>query len=108
MATVTWSITNLGTEQTPNPNYVVRASWRVTASENGKSVFQDGTSSFSQTQQSNFIPYDQLTPEIVLDWVKAQLGSEIVENCEKTCTTQLGYLLNPAPSPDPTPLPWGA
>lgn len=106
MATVTWSVTNLATEQTPDPNYVVRANWRVAATENGKVFFQDGTSTFAQTQQSSFIPYDQLTPEIVLDWVKAQLGPEVVANCEKTCTTQLSYLLNPAPSPDPTPLPW--
>lgn len=106
MATVTWSITNLATEQTPDPNYVVRASWRVTASEHGQSFFQDGNSSFAQTQQSTFIPYDQLTPEIVLGWVQAQLGPEVVANCEKTCTTQLGYLLNPAPTPNPTPLPW--
>jgi len=108
MATVTWSITNLSTEQTPDPNYVVRASWRVTASENGKSFFQDGSSTFAQTQQSNFIPYDQLTPEIVLGWVKAQLGPEVTANCEKTVVTQLGYLLNPAPEPAPQQLPWAA
>jgi hypothetical protein len=107
MATITWSITNLLTEQTPDPNYVVNASWRVTATESGKSFFQDGGSTFAQTQQSNFIPYDQLTPEIVLGWVQAQLGAEVVANCEKTCTTQLGYLLNPAPEPQPQPVPWG-
>jgi hypothetical protein len=106
MATITWSITNLFTEQVPDPNYVVTATWRVTASDSGKSVFQDGSSSFAQTQQSNFIPYDQLTPEIVLGWVKAQLGAETVANCEKTCTTQLGYLLNFAPEPQPQPVPW--
>ncbi len=106
MATITWSITNLFTEQVPDPNYVVTATWRITVSDSGKSVFQDGSSSFAQTQQSNFIPYDQLTPEIVLGWVKAQLGAETVANCEKTCTTQLGYLLNPAPEPQPQPVPW--
>lgn len=106
MATVTWSITNLATEQTPDPNYVVRASWRVTASESGQIYFQDGNTTFSQDQQSAFIPYDQLTPEIVIGWVKAQLGSEVVANCEKTCTTQLGYLLNPTQTPEPTPMPW--
>jgi hypothetical protein len=106
MATVTWSITNLFTQQIPDPNYVVTALWRVTAFENNKSFFQDGTSTFAQTQQSNFIPYDQLTPEIVLGWVQAQLGAEIVANCEKTVTTQLGYLLNPAPTPQPQPTPW--
>lgn len=106
MATVTWSITNLATEQIPDPNYVVRASWRVTASENGQSFFQDGNSTFEQNQQSTFIPYDQLTPEIVIGWVQAQLGPEVTANCEQTCVTQLQYLLNPAPTPTPTPVPW--
>ena len=106
MATVTWSIINLFTEQNPDPNYVVIATWRVTASESGQSVFKDGSSKFAQTQQSNFIPYDQLTPEIVLGWVQAQLGAEVTANCEKTVTTQLNHLLNPAPEPQPQPVPW--
>jgi len=106
MAVVTWSITNLSTQQTPNPNYVVMAIWRVTASESGKIFFQEGSSTFAQTEQSSFIPYDQLTPNIVLGWVQAQLGPEVAANCETPCITQLGYLLNPAPEPQPTPLPW--
>lgn len=106
MATVTWSVASMSCVQQPDPNYVVQVSWVVTASESGQSFFQMGNTQLPASQQGTFIPYDQLTPEIVLGWVKTQLGPDVVAKCEQTVLNQLNYQLNPPPTPQPQPLPW--
>jgi hypothetical protein len=106
MSAVTWSIASMSCLQSPTPDYVANVMWAVTATESGQSFFMTGQTSFPVVQQSNYIPYNQLTPEIVLGWVKEKLGPETVANCEKSVTTQLGYQLNPPVEPQPQPLPW--
>ena len=104
MTTFTWSISRMETTQVPDPNYVVSAYWNLQATDESQTIFRGGVATFSSDQsQTGFIPYDQLTEEIVLGWVKAQLGNNGVAYEEA-----LQKQLTPAPTPEYTPLPWGA
>lgn len=106
MTTVTWSVTSMSCLQSPTPDYVANVIWAITASEGGKSFFMPGQSSFPVVDQSSYIPYNQLTPEIVIGWVKENLGPEVVLNCEKTVIAQLNMQLNPPVEPQPQSNPW--
>jgi hypothetical protein len=55
----------------------------------------------------NYIPYDQLTEEIVLKWVKETLGPQGVGSLEANIQGQINSILNPPVSPSSQPLPWG-
>lgn len=105
MTTFTWSISRMDTIQIPDPNYVVKAYWNLQATNGTETVSTGGIATFSSEQsESGFIPYNQLTQEIVLGWVKTQLGDSGVASYEESLQKQL----TPAPTPEYTPLPWAA
>jgi len=92
-------------------DYVVQANYSVIANEtiNGVSyTSQINNAAFFDvnSSQTNFIPYDQLTNEIVIGWIKSQMGIDAVVNVESNLSAQIQAQANPAPSPQPTPLPW--
>lgn len=53
-----------------------------------------------------FIPYPDLTPEIVIGWVQDDLGPEGVANIEANLSAQIAAQINPPPTPQSFPLPW--
>jgi len=53
-----------------------------------------------------FIPYADLTPEIVIGWVQTNLGSERVAAIEESLSIQIQRQVSPPPEPDVLPLPW--
>lgn len=80
-------------------------------------VADDGaghTASISSIQQTPldpavpFIPYDDLTPEIVVGWVQFNLGPEGVANIYANLDAQIAAQINPPPTPQSFPLPWVA
>lgn len=67
---ITWKIDQL--ERTLPDGTVVVAHWRVTATEDQYAAGAYGTCSFQRDENSpEFIPYEDLTEEIVLGWVWA-------------------------------------
>lgn len=103
MTTYTWSINSMYTVQQPDPDYVVRAFWTLTGNDGNNNASVSATSTFSQSDgQQNFIPYNQLTPEIVIGWVQAGLG----ESGIATYQSQVDMQLAPKVEPEFTPLPW--
>jgi len=70
------------------------------------------TATLSSVQQTPldpavpFIPYDDLTPEIVIGWVQFNLGPEGVANIEANLNAQIAYQINPPVVPVSLPLPW--
>lgn len=90
---ITWTIQNL-TRDLSN-GFVYQASWGCTAQQDSASAFHGGTSTFEFTPDDpNFIPYDQLTEEIVLGWVYAGLGDQKAV-IEATLTAKVEAQLNP-------------
>ena len=106
MTTYTWTVTNMYTLQQPDPNYVVNVLWELTGVDGGYTATLGGNTVFNSSQTSNFIPYDQLTNEIVIGWVQNALGADGVASYEATAQGQINAKMNPPPVPQNTPLPW--
>jgi len=104
MTTFTTTITAMYTLQQPDPNYVVNALWRVTGVDGQYTASIDGNTLFTVQEGPTFIPYDQLTPEIVIGWIPAQ----DIANAQANVQGQIDSMINPPVSPQNTPLPWAA
>jgi hypothetical protein len=77
-----------------NDKGVVTAHWDCTLSEGEYSARRYGSCSFQPDATSDdYIPFEDLTEEIVLGWVKAEVGEEDVE---ASITAQIEEKKNPA------------
>lgn len=106
MTTFIWTINAMYTMPTPEPDYVVNVLWTLTGDESGTVASMSGNSLMSSADTTNFIPYDQLTEQIVIGWVQEALGPDGVANCEANVQGQIDSILNPPVVPQNTPLPW--
>ena len=106
--TYTWTINQMYTLQQPDPNYVVNVLWTLTGVDGTATGEINGNCIFDSDQESEFIPYDQLTEEQVIGWVQASLGEIGIANMKATVDGQIGSIINPPVSPRMTPLPWSA
>ena len=88
---ITWQVQNM-TRDLSN-GFVITVAWGCTASQDSASAFYGGTTVYAQ-ESDNFIPYDQLTEEIVLGWVYEALGDQKAE-IEATLTAKVEKQLNP-------------
>jgi len=87
-ATTTWEVSSLDYEN--KDGYVFAAVYDVTATKIDISVTEPGTIKF--TRPESLLPFDDLTEEMVIGWIKAELNSEkedTVENFEKDLYTKL-------------------
>jgi hypothetical protein len=106
MTTYTWLVKTLWTETIAGEqNYVVIASYDVTGVDGTYTASLSNTAQFSTDNVSNFIPYDQLTNEIVVGWIQQDLGVNGVANFEASIQGQIDSQINPPVTPDVTPLP---
>lgn len=70
------------------------------------------TANISSNQQTPldplvpFIPYPDLTPEIVIGWVQSDLGTDGVASIYANLDAQIEAQINPPLSPQSFPLPW--
>ena len=53
-----------------------------------------------------FIPFVDLTNEIIIGWVKCNIGSDRVASIEGSLAIQVERQVNPPPEPEMLPLPW--
>ena len=78
--TYTWEVTSLKTKtEGENVNTVIQTYWKKTGTdEHGHTGTFDGATPFSAANVSSedFIPFEQLTEEIVLNWIKAVVVGE--------------------------------
>jgi hypothetical protein len=87
------------------PDYVVSVNWACLGVDGDVTASIENTSSFSQNAESvGFIPYADLTEEIVLGWVQAEPNVTI--NTEACVQGQINSIINPPVTPQDTPLPW--
>jgi len=72
---------------------VVVAHWRIEAKDSGKSVDVYGSLNFAPKPDSpDYTPFDQLTEEMVLGWVKGELDTTQIE---QALAQKLDKKLNP-------------
>lgn len=107
MTTFSWVVTALytqtvGTEQ----DYVVIAAYTVVGIDGTYSAELQNTAQFSTDSVSTFIPYDQLTNDIVVGWIQETLGPDGINSIEACIQGQIDSQINPPVVPVNTPLPW--
>jgi len=112
--TYTWTVTSMSTlPNVPNqPNYVVLVKGQITGSNDATPpVIASTEYSVALTvdeNQSNYIPYDQLTESVVIGWVQTTLTPEGVSNLEANVDGQINSIVNPPVSPSSQALPWAS
>lgn len=104
----TWTVNAMYTLQQPDPDYVVNVLWTLTGVDGQYVASVDGNTLFDSNQSGTFIPYDQLTEEIVIGWVQTSLGAQGIAGYEANVQGQIDSMINPPVSPQNTPLPWAA
>ena len=107
MTTYTWAVTALYTETIEgDSNYVVIANYTVVGVDDTYSASLSNIARFSTESVSPFIPYEDLTEEIVIGWIQEDLGVDGVSNLEACIQGQIDSQINPPVVPVNTPLPW--
>jgi hypothetical protein len=105
MTTFTTTIDAMFTLQQPDPNYVVNVTWTVTGVDGSNTASINGNSQFDASQQAGpFIPYDQLTEQVVIGWIPAPE----IASAQACVQGQIDSMITPPVSPQNTPLPWAA
>ena len=81
---------------------VYNVHWRVTGvsdtlDKNGNpyTAGSIGTQNLNTSEITDFIPFEQLTNEKVVEWVKGTMGEEQVESIEKSIESQINNLITP-------------
>jgi hypothetical protein len=104
--TYTWAVTGMkvttvGTES----DYVVQTYWTKTGTdENGNTgVFSGATPFDPNPDQTDFIPYDQLTQEIVLGWIQPIVTGGYEDHVNGEIAKQIADKIDPVVD---QPLPW--
>lgn len=96
-----WSIKQMNRKN--DSGLVVSAIWEI--SQIGTQEVLTGSSEFSKSDL--FIPFDQLTEQIVLGWVQNKLGQDGVESLERAHDDQIAQQISVvALSEIKTGLPW--
>jgi hypothetical protein len=106
MTNYTWVVSTLYTQTIENEqNYVVTAYYDVIGVDGNYTATSSNVARFSTASVSNFIPYEDLTNEIVIGWIQSELDVEGVSNIEASIQGQIDSQINPPVSPENTPLP---
>ena len=101
----TWAVTGMkGIDLPTEPNAIIQTYWTKTGvDEQGNEGMFSGATPFpvSSIDPDNFIPYDQLTEEIVLGWIQAVVVDSYAEHVDAQIQKQIDAL-----KIKEEPLPW--
>ena len=108
MNTYTWTTTNLYTiNLATESDYVVTALYNVTATDGTYSASLDNSCQFTvDDDKPNYIPYADLTNDIVIAWVQETIGENGVTSITACLDGQIESQINPPVTPQNTPLPF--
>jgi hypothetical protein len=100
MTTYLWTINQM--ERLTSDGFVVTVHYNVSATDDTYQASTYGTTSYTQTPGETYIPYEDLTQEVVVGWVQEALGKDTVE---ASLQGQIDALKNPVQE---SGLPWAA
>jgi len=107
MTNYTWAVTALYTQTIADEqDYVVIANYEVIGVDGSHTASLSNNARFSTESVSTFIPYADLTNDIVIGWIQEELGVDGVANLEACIQGQIDSQINPPIVPQNTPLPW--
>ena len=107
--TITWSIVNDGLftmDSNGQSNVVTDVNYAVTVTDGTNTQTKTGSISIPHDTNTEFTPYSDLTEQKVIEWVKAELGSERVNSLEALMVDYLNRVVNRPPKPVRQALPW--
>ena len=106
--TYTWTPTTLigYPEFAGKTDVVTTAYYTVTASDGEYTSSNQSLQQFVLDPEAPFIPYNDLTPEIVTGWIQSALGPDGVENTYANLDAQIENQINPPVTVVNLPLPW--
>jgi hypothetical protein len=100
MINYNWQIVQM--DRLTSDGFVVTVHYNVSATENDYTASTYGTVGFTEQPDEQYIPYADLTQEMVTGWVQDALNKDTVE---ESLATQIEALKNPTQA---TGLPWSA
>ena len=74
---------------------VYNVHWIVTGVDGDYSVTNIGTQVVPLSEGGTFIPFEDLTNEVVVEWTKEAMGEEQVASIETSIAGQIEALINP-------------
>lgn len=99
---ITWTIDQL--QRQADNGAVVTAHWRCTAEDGDLRSAAIGPQTFTPDPAApDFVPFEDLTEETVIRWVRAAMGSEAVQALEDKLVGEVEALRSP---PVVEGLPW--
>jgi hypothetical protein len=107
--TYTWKVTGLKVQNVSEnkENAVVQTYWeKIGTDENGNEGKFSGATPFTPDPTDNsgpFVPFDQLTEENVLDWIKSIVVGDYERHVNEKIQEQIDLKINPVTEPS---LPW--
>jgi hypothetical protein len=113
--TYTWKVTSLKTKtENNNQNAVVQTYWQKTGTDenNNTGTFSGATpfSTLNMPENYQFIPFEQLTEQVVLSWIQAVVVGSYEEHVNNQIAKQIADKVTPVteaqmPWAPPTPAP---
>jgi hypothetical protein len=94
---IEWNVVNM--DRKTDDGFVITVHYTVTAVDGDFTASTYGTVGYTE-EEGSFTPYEDLTKEQVIEWVKNSLGEETVET---NLTAQIEALKNPTQE---SGLPW--
>lgn len=99
MATATWDIANMERHlpdgSTPPDGEVYTIHWTVNLEDQGESAGAYGSIGLGDPDPGTYTPFDQITKDQAIGWVKDALGAEQVSSIEAALEQQIQQKLNP-------------
>ena len=100
--TYQWGVANLERHLADGIVYTVH--YTISADDGTYASSAYGSLGFEPPEEDDAIPYAQLTPEIVTDWVKDKIGEEKVQEVEDALAAQIEQQRAPTTGAG---VPWG-
>ena len=99
-----WTITNM--DRLTADGFVVTVHWTASQTDGDYTAVPIySTVSFTEQPGESYVPYDELTEDQVVEWVKASLGEEGVAAVDAALANNIAAQKNP---PVATGTPWSA
>jgi hypothetical protein len=107
MINYNWTITNLYTQVVEGlEDYVITAMFEVEGVDGEFSHKVNGSQTFTVKEGAEFVPYANLTNDLVANWIKEELGEDGLAPIYSHIEINIEGQKSPAVEPVVTPLPW--